>query len=326
MKTTTVLKTTNLLLIAATAALHVGIAAAAYPERPIRFVVPYPPGGATDIISRSLAQKMSDILHHQVVIDNRGGGGQVIGTETVAKAPADGYTIMLPSVTHAINPSLVAKLPYDTVRDFASVSMVAESSSVLAVHPSVPGNSLKELLAWVKANPGKISYASSGNGSGGHLLMELFQSMAGTQLIHVPYKGAGPALNDVVGGQVPIIITSPLAVIPLSKAGRLKILAITSKAREPWLPDVPTVAEAGVPGYEGRMWYGVLVPRGTPRPVINTLNDAIRKSLAMPDLRERYAVSGGEAVSSTPEELDRHIKAEMDKWHKVIVNARIHSD
>ena len=298
-----------------------------YPDRPVRLVVPFPPGGGTDVISRTMAQKLNVTLGQQVIVDNRGGAGQVIGTEIVAKSKPDGYTILLISLAHSLNPTLVAKLPYDTLKDFASVSMILDSSAtVLVANTAVPAASVRELIAWAKANPEKITYASSGNGSGGHMSMELLQSMAGTKMTHVPYKGASQALSDVVSGQVSMMFTLPLAVSSLAKAGRVKILAISSKARSSHFPDVPTVAESGVPGYEASLWYAIVAPRGTPRNVIDRLNGALREASVMPDLRETYASSGGEAVSSTPEELDRHIVRELEKWRKVILAANIRAD
>ncbi len=301
-----------------------GAVAQGYPERPIRWVVPFPPGGGTDVISRTMSLKLSSVLGQQVLVENRGGAGQVIGTEIVAKSKPDGYTILLISLAHSLNPTLVPKLPYDTLKDFASVSMVLDNSAtVLVVNNDVPANSMKELLAWIRANPGKVSYASSGNGSGGHMSMELLQSMAGTKMQHVPYKGASQALSDVVGGQTSMIFTLPLAVSSLAKAGRVKILAISSRNRSAQMADIPTVAESGVPGYEASLWYAIVTARGTPRSIIDRLNAAVREAVASPEVRETYANSGGEAVSSTPEELDRHIVRELEKWRKVIIDANI---
>ncbi len=315
----------RLVFILASVVAGVGAAVAqSWPDRPVRWVVPYPPGGGTDVISRAMSQKLVTSLGQQIIIDNRGGGGQVIGTEVVAKSRPDGYTILLISLAHSLNPTLVAKLPYDTLKDFAPVSLILDSSAtVLAVNPSVPAFSVKELIAWAKANPGKVSYASSGNGSGGHMSMELMQSMAGTQMLHVPYKGASQALNDIVSGEVSMMFTLPLAASSLAKAGRVKILAISSRSRSPQLPDIPTVAESGVPGYEASLWYGIVAPRGTPRPVIDRLNAAVREAASSQEVRDTYANSGGEAVSTTPEELERHIVREMEKWRKVIVAANI---
>ena len=305
--------------------IHAGaVAAQTYPDRPIRWVVPFPPAGGTDVISRTLAQKLSASLGQQVLVENRGGAGQVIGTEVVAKARPDGYTILLISLAHSLNPTLVAKLPYDTLKDFAPVSMVLDSSAtVLVVNNGVPANSVKELIAWAKSSPGTVSYASSGNGSGGHMSMELLQSMAGTRMQHVPYKGASQALSDVVSGETSMMFTLPLAVTSLAKAGRVRIMAISSRIRSPQLPDVPTVAESGVPGYEASLWYAIVAPRGTPRNIVDRLNGAIREAVATQEVRDTYAASGGEAVSSTPEELDRHILRELEKWRKVIIAANI---
>ena len=298
-------------------------AAQAFPSRPLRMVVPYPPGGATDIISRNLGQKISEDFKQQVLVDNRGGGGQVIGTEIVAKAPADGYTLLLCSVTHSINPALLAKLPYDTARDFTPVSFVGSSPLVMAVYPGLPANTMREFIALARSQPGRINYASAGNGSGGHLAMELLKSMAGLDIVHVPYKGAGPAAIDLVAGQVSALFSSPLAVVTLAKGGKLRLLANTGKARSATLPDVPTVAESGVPGYESSLWYGILGPKGLPHEIVMRLNTSIRAGLAAPDLREKFEIGGVDAQSSTPEEFAAYISSEMAKWKVVIEKANI---
>jgi tripartite-type tricarboxylate transporter receptor subunit TctC len=299
-----------------------GLAAQVYPDRPIRLVVPYPPGGAADIMGRTLAQKLADDLGQQVIIDNRAGGGQIIGTEIVAKAAPDGYTLLQASVTHAINPGLVAKLTYDSVNDFAPVSVLAESPLVLVVHPSVPVKSTRELIAFAKARPGRLNYASSGNGSGGHLAMELFRSMTNTDMVHVPYKGAGPALTDLIAGQVQLMITSPLAAVPYVKSGRLRLLGVSSKVRSTALPDVPTVGES-VPGYEATLWYAVLAPGRTPKAIIGKLNAAIQTALASPNVRDIFAKSGVDALGGSPIELSKFLAQETEKWRSVIGSAGI---
>jgi tripartite-type tricarboxylate transporter receptor subunit TctC len=304
-------------LAAITAISSTAVRAQSYPDHPVRLVIPYPPGGAADIVGRTLAKKLSEELGQQFVVDNRGGGGQVIGTEIVAKAAPDGYTILQTSITHAINPTLVPKLPYDTLRDFAPVSFIAISPLVLVVHPSVPAKSTRELIALAKAKPGQLNYASSGNGSGGHLAMALLLSMTKTKMVHVPYKGAGPALTDLIAGQVQCMLTSPLAAVPHAKAGKLRLLAVTSRKRTASMPDVPTVAET-VPGYEAVLWYSFVVPSGTPKSVIDRLNAATRKALEMQDVRELFARNGADASGSSPEELQRFIRSEIDKWGKVV--------
>lgn len=293
-----------------------------YPERPIRLVVPYPPGGAADLIGRILARKLADDLGQQVIVDNRPGGGQIIGTDIVAKANPDGYTILQASITHSINPGLVAKLPYDSVKDFAPVSLLAKSPLVLVVHPSVPANSVKDLISLAKARPGMLNFASSGNGSGGHLAMALFLQMTETKMVHVPYKGAGPALNDLIAGQVQVLITSPLAAIPHVKAGKLRLLGVSSKTRTAAMPDVPAISET-VPGYEASLWYAFLAPRGVPGEVVSKLNKAVLKALDSPDVRELFAKRGVDVVGSSPGELTTYLREEIAKWRKVIKAAGI---
>lgn len=298
-------------------------AAQGYPERAIRLVVPYPPGGAADLIGRTLSQKMTEDLGQQVIVDNRAGGGQIIGTDIVAKAAPDGYTLLQASVTHGINPGLVPKLPYDSVKDFAPVSLIASSSLVLIVHPSLPVRSIQELIGLAKAKPGQLNYGSAGNGSGGHLATELFRSMTGVDVVHVPYKGAGPAMTDLIAGQVQLMFTSPLAAGPHVRAGKLRLLGVTGKARSAATPDVPTIAEAGVAGYEATLWYALLAPAGTPQATVSRLNAAMRKTLAFPDVRERFGKYGAETSASSPEEATAHIRQEIEKWRKVIKAAGI---
>ncbi len=300
-----------------------GALSADYPQRPVRLVIPYPPGGAADIVARTLGQKVGAALNQQVIVDNRAGGGQTIGTDIVAKSPADGQTLLLASITHAINPSLQPKLPYDTTRDFQPISLIAESATVLVVHPSVPAKSVKELIALAKAKPGELNYASSGNGSGGHLAMELFRNLADIQIVHIPYKGAGPALTDMVAGQAQLMLTSPLAAMPHVKAGKLRLLGVSSSKRSPAMPDVPTIAESGLPGYEATLWYCLLVPAGTPHDIIATLNKAAREALQSKDVRERFSAYGVEPTGSTPEEAAAHIDREIRKWRKVIESSNI---
>ena len=298
----------------------------AYPDRPVRFVVPYPPGGATDIISRTLGQKLSDALKQQFVVDNRGGAGQIIGTGIVAKSTPNGYTILLASVTHSINPTLLSKLPYDSVKDFASITLVGSGPNVLVVHPSVPAHSVAELVKLLQANPGKYNYASSGNGSGGHLATELFKSMAKVEINHIPYKGNGPATVDVLAGQVPVMFTSTAPMLPHMRGGKLRGLATTGAARSPATPDIPTIAELGYPGYEASLWYGVLAAAGTPPAIINVLNTQFVNALKAADVRERFTGLGIDVVGSTPDFLDKHLRSELAKWEKVIKFAKIRAE
>jgi len=295
-----------------------------YPRHSIRLLIPYPPGGAGDIVGRMLAPKLSDALGQQIVVDNRGGGGQIIATEITAKAPADGYTLFLASATHGINPGLRrGKLPYDTVRDFASITLVAQSPLVFIAHPSLGVGNIKELVALAKTRPGRINYASSGPGTGGHLSIELLKFQTGIDLVHVPYKGAGPALIDLIGGQVQMMCTSPLAAMPHVKAGKLRALGMTSASRSRAAPDLPTVAEQGLPGYESSLWYALLAPAATPQTIIKRLHAETVKILKMPDISELLLSQGAEPVGNSPQELSRFIKSDIDRWTKVINGANI---
>ena len=298
-----------------------------YPRHSIRLLIPYPPGGAGDIVGRMLAPKLSDALGQQIVVDNRGGGGQIIATEITAKAPADGYTLFLASATHGINPGLRrGKLPYDTVRDFASITLVAQSPLVFIAHPSLGVGNIKELVALAKTRPGRINYASSGPGTGGHLSIELLKFQTGIDLVHVPYKGAGPALIDLIGGQVQMMCTSPLAAMPHVKAGKLRALGMTSASRSRAAPDLPTVAEQGLPGYESSLWYALLAPAATPQTIIKRLHAETVKILKMPDISELLLSQGAEPVGNSPQELSRFIKSDIDRWTKVINGANIRVD
>ncbi len=297
-----------------------------YPNRPIRLVVPYPPGGATDIISRGVAQKLTDSLGQQVVVDNRGGGGQIIGTDLVAKAAPNGYTLLLPSVTHSINPGLHAKLPYDSIKDFTPITLVGSGANVLVLHPSVAARSVGELIALLKSNPGKMNYASSGNGSGGHLAAELFKSMAGVSMTHIPYKGGGPAYVDLIAGQVSLMFTSPVPTLPHVRTGKLRALATTGAARSSALPHLPTISEAGLKGYEASLWYGILAPAGLPAEIVALLHKEIVKALSSPDIKERFTGLGVDIVGSTSREFAEHIRVETKKWLKVIKDASIRAD
>ena len=313
--------------LVAALALAAGASAQSYPNRPVRFIVPYPAGGATDIISRLIGDKLGTALGQQFVIDNRAGGGQKIGTGLAARAAPDGYTILLVSITHAINPGLFKEMPYDAIKDFSPITITAISPLVLVVHPSVPAKSVRELIALMKAQPGKLNTATSGIGSGGHLAAELFKSMAGVDMTFVPYKGGALAYIDLIGGQVDLMFTSPAATLSYAKAGKLRVLATTGAKRSPATPELPTVAEAtGIRGYEAGLWYGVVAPDGTPRAVIRLLNAEIVKALQFPDVRGTLAAQAVEAVSSTPEEFATHIRSEIAKWAKVIKDANIHAN
>ncbi len=308
------------------AAAPVDAAAEAYPARSVRLVVTFPPGGAVDLVGRILAQKLAELLGQSVLVDNRPGGGQIIGSEIVARSAADGYTLLLPSITHAINPALHARLPYDTLRDFAPISLAAASPQLLVAHPALPARSVQELIALARAKPGQINYASSGNGSGGHLAMELFRSISGIALTHVPYKGAGPAVVDVVAGQVQLMFTSPLAVSQQIRTGKLVALGIASAQRSSAWPDLPTIAESGVRGYSASLWYGLLAPARTPEPALRVLEAAAVKAVRAPEVRERLLAQAVDPVGSSAREFDAFLREELKKWASVIRNAGIRLD
>jgi tripartite-type tricarboxylate transporter receptor subunit TctC len=295
-----------------------------YPQRAVRLIIPYPPGGAGDIVGRMLSAKLTEALGQQVVVDNRGGGGQIIATEITAKAPPDGYTLFLASATHGINPGLRrGKLPYDSIRDFAPITLVAESPLVFIAHPSLGVGNIKELVAQAKSRPGRINYASSGPGTGGHLSVELLKFQTGIDLVHVPYKGAGPALIDLIGGQVQMMCTSPLPAMPHVKSGKLRALGMTSARRSRAAPEVPTVAEQGLPGYESSLWYAMLAPAATPQAVIKRVHAETVKIIKAPEMAGQLLSQGAEPVGNSPQELARFIKAEIDRWTRVIVQANI---
>ena len=297
-----------------------------YPTRPVRVIVPFAPGGSTDIVARMLAPRLSENLGQQVVVDNRGGGATTIGMDMVAKAAPDGYMLGVATLTFALNPSLFSKLPYNTEKDFAPVSLVSIVPFVMAIHPSVPSRSVKQLIALAKAKPGSLNYSSSGNGSASQMATELFKYMTGTDMVHVPYTGGGPALLAVLSGQVSIFFTSIPAGLPHFKTGKLVGLGITSSSRDPTLPDVPTIAESGLPGYELLEYQGIVAPAGTPGAVISRLHQEIVKALASPDLKERFTSSGTYVVGSTPEEFAIHLKKQLTTWAKVIKAAGIRLD
>jgi len=290
----------------------------AYPTKPVRLVVPFPACGTTDIIARATAQKLSEAWGQQVIVDNRPGAGGNIGSELVAKSAPDGYTLLMGTVgTHAINPSLYAKMPYDHVKDFAPVILVAGVPNVLVVNPELPVKSVPELIAYAKANPGKLNFASSGSGTSIHLSGELFKAMTGVQMTHVPYKGSAPALTDLVGGQVQLMFDNLPSSLAFIKAGKLRALAVTSTTRAAALPDVPTVADF-VPGFEASSWFGVLAPAGTPPAVIAKVNGEVAKWLATPEAKEKLTAQGANVAGGSPQDFAKHIQAETAKWAKVV--------
>jgi len=312
----------SLLLLALGALGACAHAAQLYPQRAVRLIVPYPPGGAGDIVGRMLAAKLTESFGQQVVVDNRGGGGQVIATQLAATAPPDGHTLFLSSATHSINPALRKNLPYDTLRDFAPITLVAESPLVFVAHGSLGVSSIKELIAAAKAKPGRINYASSGPGTGGHMSVELLKSMTGTDLVHIPYKGAGPALVDVVSGQVQMMCTSPLPAMPHVKAGRLRALAMTSLKRSASAPDVPTVAET-LPGYQSTLWYALLAPRATPAAVLRKVHDDVVRIVKAPEMTQQLQSQGAEPVGNSPQALQKFIAAEIEQWTRLVRQAKI---
>ena len=293
--------------------------AQAYPSKPIRFVVPYPAGGPLDTVARLLAQKISGSVGQPVVVDNKPGAGGNIGADIVAKSPADGYTILMGAVaTHAINPTLYASIPYDPVRDFAPITQVASTPNVLVVNPGVPAASVAEFIAYAKANPGKLNFGSGSTGSAGHLAGELFKAMAGVEMTHVPYKGAAPAMNDLIGGQVQLMFDNLASSLGQVRAGKVRALAVTTAKRTPLAPELPTIAEAGLPSFDISTWFGVFAPAGTPREALDRLHAQFTLGLAAPDVREKMQNLGAEPVGSTPQEFAAYIRAEADKYARVI--------
>jgi tripartite-type tricarboxylate transporter receptor subunit TctC len=289
-----------------------------YPAKPVRMVVPFAPGGGTDVIARRLATAMTESMKRQVIVDNRGGANGIIGTEIVAHAAPDGYTLLFVSSPHSINPSLYAKLPYDTLRDFAPVSMAATSPYVLVIHPSLPALDVKELIALAKKRPDEITYGSGGSGSSAQLSAELFNQMTGVKLREIPFKGAGPALLATVSGEVFVVFGNALTVKPHIASGRLRALGIASAKRSASEPEIPTIAESGVPGYRAEAVLGMLAPANTPRPTIETLNAEVRKAMSRPDMVEAMKNMAVDIELSTPEEFGRIIESEMQRWGKLI--------
>lgn len=296
-----------------------------YPSKPIRFILPFP-GGATDFIGRVVGQKLSEALGQPVVIDNRPGAGGNVGIEIAAKSAPDGYTLVLVAPNVTISPSLYRKLAYDPVRDFAPVTPVVTVPMVIVTHPALPAHTLKEFIALAKSKPGQINYGSGGSGTSLHLAGELFKITAGVNIVHVPYRGASLAMNDVIGGRLESLFIGIPAPAPHIKAGRLRGLAVIARERSPVLPEVPTVAEAGLPGFEVTTWYGVLVPAGTPKEIVTRLNREIVKIMNAPDTRERLAVLAADPTTSTPEQFSAYIKQEIAKWAKVVRTAGLHAD
>ena len=289
-----------------------------YPAKPVRIIVPSSPGGIIDLVTRLVAQKMTEQMGQAAVVENRPGASTNIGTETVARAPADGYTVLSTTLTMVVNPSMFARLPFNVEQDLAPVSLLVAAPYAIVVHPSVPARSIRELIALAQAHPGKLNYASGGNGTNFHVSAELFKHYTGTQIAHVPYKGGGPALASVIGGETDITIPSLGAVLPHVNSGRVRALAITSAARSPMMPNLPTVAESGVPDYVFTSWVGVLVPAGTPPNIITALNGHLVKAVRAPEVVNRLAADGTQIIAGSPEQFAALIKTEIPRWAKVI--------
>lgn len=309
------------LLAAATAVDQAG--AQQYPAKPVRMVVPFAPGGISDALARIVGQKLSEKWGDPVIVDNRPGAGGNVGTEIVARAVPDGYTLLLVAPSLAISPSLYTKLGYDPLRDFAPVSLVALATNLMVVHPSLPVGTIKELIAYGKARPGTISYGSGGSGTSGQLAAELFKLSAGVDFLHVAYKGAGPAVNALLGGEVQLMFAPITLVLSLANAGKLKAVAVTGARRSTAAPNIPTVAESGLPGFDVSSWFGVVAPAGTPARIVSMLNREISALASLPDARERIIAQGAEPTSTTPDEFARHLRAEIGKWARVIKAAGI---
>lgn len=298
-----------------------------YPAKTIRFIVPFSAGGGADIVARAIGQKLSDSLGQQIVIDNRTGAAAIIGTEIAAKSPPDGYTIILGQTgPNSINPGLYERLPYDSLKDFAPITLTTTYPYVLVVHPSISAKTVKELIGIAKAKPNQLTYASAGNGAANHLAAELFKSMAGISMVHVPYKASAPALIDVLGGHASMMLDPVITAMPHVKLGKLRALGVTSLKRSPVASELPTFAETGLPGYEAIGWHGILAPAGTPREIVAKLNSEIVSVLRTPEMRTRFAEQGAEAVGNTPEQFLEFLKSDLAKWAKVIKAAGVRAN
>lgn len=293
-----------------------------YPNKPVRLIIPFPPGGSNDVVGRLVANQLSEKLGHKVYVDNRGGAGGVLGTEAAAVAPPDGYTLLVVSLAHAVNPALY-KLNYDPIKSFTPIAIMATGPNVLVVNPQLPVQNVKELLALAKEKPGTIDYASAGVGSFQHLGGELFKLVAGVELQHVPYKGGGPAMQDVIAGHVKVMFSSLVQTTPFIQSGQLRALGTGGAVRNPVLPDVPTIAEAGVPGYVADNWWGILAPAGTPQPIVDRLYKDIQATLKSPELTAAFAREGAAAVEMSAEDFGKYIEAEMAKWARVVKEGNI---
>ena len=311
----------SLLTLALWLSLGAQALAQSYPSRPVKLVVPYPAGGPTDIVARVIAERLGAQTGQTFVVENKAGAGGNLGADAVARSPADGYTLLVATTAHAINMSMFKNLTYDVQRDFTAVSLLTQGPLVLVTHPEFQAKSVADLIAMAKAKPKNVSFASSGNGQSTHLAAELFASMAGVSMTHVPYKGSAPALNDLVAGQVPLMFDTMLSAMPHVKAGRLKALAVTGASRSPAAPDVPTVAESGLPGYQVYAWNGLLAPVGTPPAVIARLSEELKKALEQPAVQERFSVQGFAATWTPPAQATSFVRAEVDKWTRTVAQS-----
>jgi tripartite-type tricarboxylate transporter receptor subunit TctC len=301
------------------AALSGGVYAQAYPTKPVRWIVPFPPGGGTDAISRMLAQKLTELWGQQVIADNRPGSGGTIGLAVAAKLPPDGYNLVLGQLANmAIAPALYGKLPYDPVKDFTPITLALTSPLILVVHPSVPAKNVKELIALARAKPDAITFGSPGNGTTGHLAMEIIKGSGKVKLVHIPYKGAVPAFTGLMGGEIAVYMSSIQPALPMLKAGRVRALGVTSAKRMPTLPDIPTIAETGLPGYEVTNWYGVIAPAGLAKDILGRVHGDLVKVMKQPDVQQRFAAEGGDATPNTPEQFATFIRNEIAKWGKAV--------
>jgi len=295
-----------------------GAFAQGYPSRTVKIVVPFAAGGPADVYARVLAQKLEVAMHQPFVVEDMPGGGSIVGTTAVAKSAPDGYTLLMMSNTHTVNESLIPKKPFQLMRDFVPVSPVNYSDLVLVVHPSVPAKTLKEFIALAKAKPGELNYASSGPGTPYHMAGELFKAMAGVNIVHIPYKGSSGARTDILGGQVQMMFDAITTMAPNVEAGKVRALGTTGKVRSSVLPNVPTVSEAGVPGYEAVIWLGIMAPKGTPRPIVERLNAEIRRAVDSPDIKAAWAKQGAVGMSMSPEEFDHFLRGDIEKWARVV--------
>ena len=315
-----------LLLIAASTGAAAAAQAENYPTRPIRWIVPVPAGSSGDFVTRIVTQKIGESWGQQIIIDNRAGGSAIIGSDIIAKASPDGYTFGTLLTPHVVNPAVIKNLPYDTQRDFTPVTLMVTVPNVMTMHPGVPAGNLKEVIALAKANPGKYNYGTPGTLTSGHLSMEMLKLAAGIDIAYVPYKGGAPAITDLIGGQIQFLISGPPGVLPHIKSGRLKAVGTTALQRLPWLPDTPTFAESGLPGFDTYGWYGVFAPAKVPREIVNRLQADIARVLKLPDIREKFATQGAIPVGSTPEEFAAWLKRETGVWGKIARQVGLKAD